>query len=739
VPRVSWLCCLALFGCPADTVEPLPTPWYFDQDGDGVGKIALGFSYDAPPGGVARGGDCDDRDPDRFPGNPEACDGRDQDCDDVADNGLTFVDWFADDDGDGHGDDDVAVSSCAFEVDGHSVTGDDCDDADFDRYPGNPERCDGVDQDCTDHADDGLPFVDWFVDHDADGHGVPDVAISACDAFVEGFALVDDDCDDTNTDNHPGNTEVCDGRDQDCAEGADNGLAFEMWYKDADGDGHGDDALTAFTCDGAPQGYVKPAHDCDDQNADNFPGNVERCDHVDQDCDDAADNGLPRSTWYADVDDDGFGDALAPLTDCGDAPTGYVDSDADCDDTADAVYPGASVDRCDFVDTDCSGSVEEIRVPHDHATVQAAVDAAADGDRVCVDSGTWGRFRWAGKSLVIEGVDGAVIDAGASTLAVEGEDVGRSTLAGFTLTNALAAAAYVHGGHITLRDLEVTGSTCTGECLGIGLRLTDVDVVLEDVDVYGNRMVNTGANQASGAVAVTRGVVDATGLTIRENRVDGGNAVSGLYLDASTVTATDLDVVSNLIYGVGSGGSAIALRSGSSFDGTRVTVQGNRTDFTGPTSSAVHVTDSDFAVENALIVQNLSGASTLRFERATADLRFVTIAGNAVPGSVSAGHVLSAVDDTTVTLDHAIVSGNVSASAGPSPIVWTDPTVTWSDLVPATEHVGTGGNISADPLFASGAFTLRSSSPARNAGDPAVFDRNGTRADLGAYGGPNAF
>ena len=47
-----------------------------DGDGDGHLNLACG------------GDDCDDSDPDRFPGNPEVCDGQDNDCEGTVDNGC---------------------------------------------------------------------------------------------------------------------------------------------------------------------------------------------------------------------------------------------------------------------------------------------------------------------------------------------------------------------------------------------------------------------------------------------------------------------------------------------------------------------------------------------------------------------------------------------------------------------------------------------------------------------------
>lgn len=56
--------------------------------------------------------------------------------------------WFGDADGDGHGDPSTEVRACIQPR--NTVTlGDDCDDSDGDRYPGAPELCDGIDDDCS--------------------------------------------------------------------------------------------------------------------------------------------------------------------------------------------------------------------------------------------------------------------------------------------------------------------------------------------------------------------------------------------------------------------------------------------------------------------------------------------------------------------------------------------------------------------------------------------------------------
>ncbi len=96
--------------------------------------------------------------------------------------------------------------------------------------------------------------------------------------------------------------------------------------------------------------------DCDDTNADIFPGAVDRCDGVDQDCDDAVDEDQAFSVW-PDNDGDTWGAISGEIWVC-QTPEGHAGRAGDCDDTDPAIHPEAS-EACDSLDNDCDESLDE--------------------------------------------------------------------------------------------------------------------------------------------------------------------------------------------------------------------------------------------------------------------------------------------------------------------------------------------------------------------------------------------
>ena len=275
--------------------------------------------------------DCDDGDPDSYPGAAElTADEIDEDCD-----GGEIC--FEDVDADGYLDGTTLIvsadSDCADAGEGSLTTPTgDCNDADGAYHPGASES------DCSDPNDYNCDGATGYDDVDSDGW-------AACE-----------ECDDGNAAIFPGASEgVGDGVDQDC-DGA------ETCFVDADGEGHRPDptatvASTDEDCSdlGEAEGTAA-TDDCDDSDATVMPGAVEvPADSVDQDCDGA-------ETCYTDLDDDGYRDDSTTLasgdSDCSDAGEALgTDPVGDCNDSDDAYHPGASETECeDANDYNCDGS-----------------------------------------------------------------------------------------------------------------------------------------------------------------------------------------------------------------------------------------------------------------------------------------------------------------------------------------------------------------------------------------------
>jgi len=313
-----------------------PSPWYVDKDEDGFGDtLDVTYKCTQPEGHVALDGDCDDTDSSVFPEAVEACDGADNNCDGVADEGLELSTWYMDADGDGYGNPDESTEACG-EMAGLSLTGDDCDDTDPTWHDLGPVEIpyNGIDDNCDVFDGDGDRDLDgyWSTEYHTlvvNGGGVP---MDVPPEFTG-------DCDDDDDTIRPG--------------------AFENWYDgiDSDCDGRND-------CDHDGDGYeadegicTPDEPDCNDLIADVNPGAIELCDTAaDDDCDGSldAEDGPDCTVYFLDFDGDSFGSDDSRCTCTNSFPYSALVS-GDCDVSDGDVYPGAFDFSYDGVDSDCGG------------------------------------------------------------------------------------------------------------------------------------------------------------------------------------------------------------------------------------------------------------------------------------------------------------------------------------------------------------------------------------------------
>ncbi len=148
--------------CPTDPLLTDAPMWHPDTDNDGYGDPNQGVaSCVQPSNAVANADDCDDSEPNSFPGAVELCDGQDNDCDTLVDEGAGTL-FYADTDSDGFGNPLNFTRACSAPP-GFVGNASDCDDDSDAIAPGRSEICDGIDQNCNGVLDDGLP------DFDSDG------------------------------------------------------------------------------------------------------------------------------------------------------------------------------------------------------------------------------------------------------------------------------------------------------------------------------------------------------------------------------------------------------------------------------------------------------------------------------------------------------------------------------------------------------------------------------------------
>jgi hypothetical protein len=450
-------------------------------------------------------------------------------------------------------------------------------------------------------------------------------------------------------------------------------------------------------------------------------------------------DGDSDSDTDSDGDSDGSGDADGDADSDGDADTdsdGDADSDVDCDIDADA-DGDVEVPDCD---TD-PGSGCVTRVPCGVETIQAALDASGDGDVICVFPGTYcENVTFPGHEVHLRGVGGptlTTIDGGEAgrVVTIVGLAASDSSLEGFTITNGDAALAAVHsdvgggilveGSSVELRRLHVTKNAAM---VGGGLFFGGLaSGVLEHSRVVANNASKEGGGMAiEGAAPLVQNV-----LFLENSAVEFGG---GLAVRESTLTGTKainhVRFVSNRAGSVS--GGALAARSEAIISMTNVIMAANDADYVGGG------VDLDWhavlTLVNATLVENRAGTAGAGIRvsaSATLHLRNVTVSGGVAEESGVRCDTTEGGDHRYEwSCSHSSVSGFTEDY---SACILGDPfdVVECDSREPAFVLVDWGSPLDWD-------LHLTSASSLVGSGEEGITDPDGSRSDIGAYGGPGA-
>ena len=679
--------------------DGVPDPSERDIDEDGWSSCA---------------GDCDDADPRLNPGADEGCDGLDTDCDGVPGDGEI------DEDGDG-------FLACA-----------ECDDSRAETHPDAAELCDGEDNDCDGEEDEGTE-----TDDDGDG-------MTECQG----------DCDDLDGDTYTAAPEVCDGVDNDC-----------------DGDTPADET------DADLDGYRICAGDCDDGAIRVSPGATEICGNsTDDNCDGDTDSlGCADCTYWVPGDFDDLSTAL-------DVDGGVASGDTVCvsegEYTENLSFRGLAVHLVGAggptVTTVDGGGVDSV-VRFDHAEGADSVlegFTLRNGDAEA-NSGGGITIHWSSptlRNLVVtdnRARTGGGIYLNHSSAHISDVEVSGNEVAAVGGFEGHGGGMYLFGSDATFEDLHVHGNEANMH--GGGIFLIDSSPSLHDVTVEDNHAATGGGMYCSDANPVLMGVT----LEANEAAVGGG-----IYMEGSSSPTGDRVVVrDNEAVTMGGGmsvwdESAPALRNvllqanscsagyggglymsvdGGTFE--NVVFLGNYSWDEGGGAYFHDCVAPGPSFTNALFLANHAVDSGGGFKASQSTLRLVnaTVAGNTTDGW-GAGVYLES--ESSIELTNVATTLNVADTDGDGfgrggmiinnsfgllnhCQVWGNEPGDYCEMHDIEEPVP---RIEEDPLLldtsgldhATWDVHLTETSPLVDAGDPTLLDPDGSRSDIGVFGGPLA-
>lgn len=386
-----------------------------------------------------------------------------------------------------------------------------------------------------------------------------------------------------------------------------------------------------------------------------------------------------------------------------------------------------------------SVSAVQHHVPSQYSTVQAGINAAANGDTVMVAPGTYTGagnrdIDFGGKLIVVMSSGGpnvTVLDCQASSLDPHrgfifqtGED-STAVVQGFTIRNGWEG----DGGGIAIINSspKIVGNTIEG---------CQADVTGGAIFCYQFSSAIMRGNKIAGNSAMGGGGIycwEGTTATIDDNTFDANAAMmegGGIFL----YVMCGGTISGNRIIGNTAGGMGGGICVGGSFPTiTGNTIMGNAGELGGG-GIACWYYSSPPSIDHNMIVENISG-------------------GTQGGGIYCYQYSSPVIDRNTISGNLAMNGGGIACDVGCNPTVINS--ILWADVATTNQEIYVGstssiavtysdvdggwaglGNINLDPMFAQASYhdyRLLWGSPCIDSGDPTATynDPDGTRCDMG--------
>jgi parallel beta-helix repeat protein len=378
---------------------------------------------------------------------------------------------------------------------------------------------------------------------------------------------------------------------------------------------------------------------------------------------------------------------------------------------------------CLLLSTTAFSYAATINVPADQSTIQAAINAAKNGDTVLVAPGTYfENINFGGKAITVKSSGGnkvTIIDGGhANSVVTFDTGEGRkSVLHGFTIQNGDGGASSSYeGGGIRIFNASPT--------------------------VTGNIVTNNVACGDGGGIAVEFSSALVQGNIISNNSqsgCSGGTGGAGINVGGAGSAQIIGNTIENNTWGSGNGGGIALFAAGTPTLKNNI-IRGNVATGVSPAAQGGGISivnDSDAIIVQNLIYNNTAGQGSGIYFGVPYGSPGPILINNTIVGtdSSSQGSAVYAdgFDDQVQFFNNLMIGASgTNAVFCDDSYDQTPPTFVNDDAFSAngsglqgtcSAQSSTNGNISADPLFAGKTnFRLKAGSPAIAAGDVSAPD-----------------